>query len=212
MKPSRNSVLSALIIAVLFCSCGGPKLTVNPEARKLNDSAVFLAMNAIQNRDNALAKAIGLLDKAIQIDSDYYVAYQNRFSFQTDLKQYSAALESAKHMLKKYPNDVTILMVTGEAYERAGDKFSAILCYNKALSGYYKILDTMSVKNKNYPGFAMGKATILKLLDKKEQSDTYLKELLQNDTDAANNLFYEDILKNNKHNLLYGEGVKEIDN
>ena len=113
MKPSRNSLLLPLITFVTFSSCGGPKLTVNPEARKLNDSAIYLVMNAIQDRDSALTKAIGLLDKAIKIDSNYHIGYHNRFIYQTELKQYAAALGSEKHTLKRHPNDVIILLITG---------------------------------------------------------------------------------------------------
>ncbi|WP_073402499.1 tetratricopeptide repeat protein [Mucilaginibacter sp. OK098] len=205
MKPNQRKILSALIIIICFCSCAKPKRKINPLSIKLNDSAMQLVMH-FGTDDKSVVNGINLLDKAIRIDSNYVTAYWNKFSFQNQLKQYNEALETVKHLLKLRPNDALIIALTGLAYEKTGDTISAAKCYKNALSNYDKILDTMNLKNKSYCGLATGKAMILKLLNKNEQSDAYLKGLLQTETDPVNKQLYEESLRDSRNDVLYGKG------
>ncbi|MEO6630199.1 MAG: hypothetical protein ABIN13_00715, partial [Mucilaginibacter sp.] len=191
MAFNKIKTILALLPLTWHFSCAQPKHKINPEARKLNDSAINIVFRGIPTDSGAYKNAIGVLNRAIKIDSDYYTAYKNRFSYQSALKEYNGALESAKQMLKLHPNDPSVLTLTGEAYEWTGNKTSATLCYNNALPNYDRILDTMSVQNRSYSGLTTGKAMVLILLNKKEQSDSYIKEVLKKDTDPINKQFYE---------------------
>lgn len=212
MAINKTRAILALLSLTWYFSCAQPKHKINPEARKLNDSAVYMIFHAMQPDSAPYKNAINLLNRAIKIDSNYYIAYQNRFAYQTQSKQYSAALESAKHMLKTHPDDATILALTGCAYERAGDQISASRCYNNALSNYQKILDTMSIRNRDYCFFVTGKASALILLNKNEQSYAYLKEILQKDTNPLNKQLYEQLLADSRNDILYGKTVTASEN
>ena len=56
---------------------------VDPAAKKLNDSAVSIAMHSYE-----YSKAVDILDKATQIDSDYFGAYKNKMGFQGLVKPF----------------------------------------------------------------------------------------------------------------------------
>ncbi|MEO6976834.1 MAG: hypothetical protein ABI113_00605 [Mucilaginibacter sp.] len=212
MAFNKIKTILALLPLTWHFSCAQPKHKINPEARKLNDSAINIVFRGIPTDSGAYKNAISVLNQATNIDSDYYIAYKNRFSYQSALKQYGGALESAKHMLKLHPNDPNVLTLTGEAYEWTGDKKTATSYYEKALPNYNKLLDTMSIKNRGYSGFVISKATVLTLLNKKEQSDTYIKEVLKKDTDPINKEFYEAMSAYNRNDLLYWKTITVSEN
>ena len=207
MASNKIKTILALLPLVWQFSCAQPKHKINPEARKLNDSATNIVFHGIPTDSGAYKSAISLLNRAIKIDSDYYIAYKNRFSYQSALKEYNGALESAKQMLKLHPNDPSVLTLAGEAYEWTGNKTSATLCYNNALLNFHKILDTMNVQNRSYCGLATGEAMVLILLNKKQQSDDYIKEVLKKDTDPINKQFYEAISAYSRNDVLYWKTV-----
>src|SRR5512141_1191163 len=101
-----------LFLFVGFYACGQQpstkKVTVDPRARKLNDSAMLIVMQE-QNYE----KALSLLDQATEIDSNYLTAYSNKISLNLELKQYDQALNAAFKLQEKKPNNPDYRFATG---------------------------------------------------------------------------------------------------
>ena len=153
-----------------------------------------------------MENAISLLDLAIKIDSSYFTAYKNKFTFQTQLKQYANAKLTAKQMVTLRPNDADYKKImAGGAFERAGDLSPATQYYKSALVTYNRVLDTMSVTDKGYRSLEIGKAMNLILLNKEKEGRDLLKGLLAKETDPAYKLLFEEYMNFNKHDILYGK-------
>jgi len=157
------------------------------------------------DRSNTLAYAISLLDKATAIDTNYFYAYQNKFLFQNELKQYANALITSKHLLNLRPKNVEIKVWGAEACERAGDSISAVKYYKSSLSTYNQILDTMSVKNPSYKVLEMEKATDLIMLNQPNEGYGMLKELYNNETNPNYKRMYQGLMNMTRHDFLYPE-------
>src|SRR4051794_18718285 len=106
MTTSKLSIVFVLFLCLSGCAQtdteSKTKHIVNPKARQLNDSAMTLTRSL---KDEDYQKAIMLFDQAIEIDSNYTLAYWNKLSFQTQLKQYDKAIQTAKQLttLSKSP-------------------------------------------------------------------------------------------------------------
>jgi len=204
---NKIKTILGLLTLTWYFSCAQPKHKINPEARKLNDSAFNMVFHAI-SKDSAIYKnAIGLLDRAIKIDSNYFIAWWSKFSYQNELKDYKGALPTAKKMLTLKPNDPVAIMFTGEAYEKAGDSSSAVKYYKEALLKYNGILDTMSVKNYYYKSMETSKAIILILLNQQKQSRDMLQPIYQKETDSLYKSFYRDIMSYTRKEALLGKRI-----
>ena len=142
-----------LLILLLFfglAACGQQvkKYIPNKKARELNDSASRLIRN--NPLDSIYEKAIALLNKATEIDSNYYNAYSSKLSLQWMLKKYDNALETAKHLKNLRLNSPDSYVTVGLLYEKLGDTISSYKYFSIAIAKYDNILDTMSIKNKMY--------------------------------------------------------------
>src|SRR5580658_916477 len=73
---------------------------IDLKAKKLKDSATLIAMH-----QQDFVRAISLLDKATQIDSNYIGAYRNKLTFEMDLKHYDEALGVSLKILQLKPNN-----------------------------------------------------------------------------------------------------------
>ena len=117
-----------------------PVHTINPAAKKLNDSAVAIAMHSYE-----YAKAVKLLDKATQIDSNYFGAYRNKMSFQGLVKPFDAdkILVILKSLNRLCPLDPQYYMYIGMLYFKKGDSLTSSTYFTNALLHFDNILDTM---------------------------------------------------------------------
>src|SRR5438874_10351933 len=128
-------------------ACGQQKAQkpkVNPQAKRLNDSAIQTMINT-----SDYEKGIALLDQAIAIDSNYYVAYNNKLSFQLMMKKYEEALPTLKNLNRLRPADPQFYFTTGILYEQLGDTIISQKYFTDAGIYYDKILDTMKEENKS---------------------------------------------------------------
>jgi len=204
-------ILILLIAACLF-SCkqkGTAQSTIhkkyNPEAVKLNDSAIRITHFSYNgNSPKALENGIALLDKAITIDSNYYIAYGNKLSFQTELKQYSDAAITDKQLIRISPHNPDNYSVEGSLEYKMGDTLSGNEYFKTALSLYNNLLDTMSMKNRRYKDVEMGKAVALIMIGQQIKGNIILKQLYNATTDTLyrqNYLFY---MNKSRQQLLDG--------
>jgi tetratricopeptide (TPR) repeat protein len=175
---TAKSTIYLLFLTLIAC---GQKDMVDSEARKLNDSAVALTMKSFDS--SAYADAILLLDKATAIDSNYYTAYWNKYSFQWTLKQYDKALVTAKHLNRIKPDAPDYYVSIGLLYEKLGDTVSARQHFKDALVRYNNILDTMDSKNKNYDNLLINKAVNLIFAGQQTEGNEMLKQLYEKHKD-----------------------------
>ena len=218
MKTYRVITSSISLFSLVSLSCRSLHHKFNPEAIKLNDSAVNLVvgrptlpkndsatqvvMDKVEKQakspvvmdkvdksaksparkdtgvwmssideDGRYKKAISLLDEATKIDTDYLIAYWNKFGFQCHLKRYKDALVSGKQMLRLTPHDQTIKFLMGKIYDKLGDTVRARVYYKDYLLYCDRTLDTMSTSNKQRKGIEEYKAITLIMLGQRQRAN-----------------------------------------
>lgn len=150
-------ILGLIIAGLHSCTNGQPgnskKHIEDSKARQLNDSAIKLI-----GKGGSYEQAILLLNKATEIDSDYFTAYWNKIAYQNKLKKYSSALKTATELNRLRPNMPEYYVTVGMLAEKTGDTISCNKYYKDGLAHFNNILDTMNEKSKNYGTFMMDKA------------------------------------------------------
>ncbi len=121
--------------------------------------------------------AISLLDKAIQVDSNYFVAYRNKLSFQLNLKHYDEALRTSLKILQLRPNNPDHYFTVGLLNDIQGDSYTSRKYFNESAKRYDKILDTMAVSNSGYDMLSMNKGINLIFLGEQQKGNDILKQL-----------------------------------
>jgi len=207
MAIKKIKLLLTLLTLSFYFSCAQPKYKVNPEVKKLNNSAISMVSHSRPTDSVTYKNAIALLNRATRIDSNYVAAWWNKFSYENEIKDYRAALSTAKKLLALKPNDPVIILFTGETYEKAGDSLSAVKYYKEVLLKYNQVLDTMNVKNYNYKSVVTSKAVILILLNQQKQSRDLLQPLYQKETDSLYRSFYRDIMSYTRKEALFGKHI-----
>jgi tetratricopeptide (TPR) repeat protein len=163
---------------------------------------------SVIERTNALDYAINLLDKATAIDTNYFYAYQNKFIFENELKQYKKAFITSKFLLNLRPQNIEVKIWVAGACERAGDSVSAVAYYKSALAAYSNILDTMSHKNLSFNTLKMEKATVMIMLNQQREGYGMLRELFTSETDPNLKQMYEGFMSMTRRDFLFGDFKK----
>jgi tetratricopeptide (TPR) repeat protein len=185
----RSNIISTMRFLFFFLLAGlsacdqqteRKKSIVDPQARKLHDSATWIA-----KRQQDYPKAIDLLDQATQIDSNFLTAYANKLTFLLQLKQFDKALMAAHSLRRLKPDAPDYCVTIGILYHIEGDTVSSKKYFTEAAAKYDKVLDTMSLKNGDRDMLLMNKAVNLVFLGQQEQGNQILKQLHQNGQDRA---------------------------
>lgn len=208
-----KTALTILFIAFLFaCGKSHAQKKINPEARKLNDSAVGSRFSLKYNNPNqALEHSINLLNQAIKLDSNYFTAYWNKFAFQGDLKQYNKAILTGKQMIGLRPQNASLKFIVGETYEKMGDTITSAEYYRSSLSMLNNILDTIKVSdNKNYKSTVVNKAIVLILLNQPEKGHNILRELYAKEANESYKQMLQMFISFTKHDVMYGQGTSTL--
>ncbi|MEO1051150.1 MAG: hypothetical protein AAFX87_11015 [Bacteroidota bacterium] len=182
------------------------KTTINPEARALNDSAVALHMTF--DKENTI-KAIDLLDKATEIDPDYYLAHWNKYVFLNELNMKEQAFETLKTLEKISPENPELIMASGVFYENNGDSLKAIEKYGKANDIYESILDTIDNNGIQYSMLQSNHAVNLILLRQEVKGRKVLKDLYSRETDEAVREMIQSFLTLSRQDFLDGKMNKK---
>lgn len=166
----------------MLLACGGNNETpkVNEEAMQYCDSAMILSST---DGITSYEKAIVLLDKATELDTNYYLAYWNKLPLLTELKHYDKALIAAKKLIRANPTNPDIYVTIGTLYERLEDTVSATKYYNNGLELYNKYLDTMTSQTPNYDMLLMNKGITLVMMGKDKEGNNLLKKIYDKQTD-----------------------------
>jgi tetratricopeptide (TPR) repeat protein len=207
----KNLKFTFIFLLISLCSCGQKliKHKVDPAVVKLNDSA--MALVRFVNIDST-KKAIFFLDRATAIDSNYFMAYWNKLSLQSELKQYDKAILTVSNLIRLKPDEHEIYLIGGTLYEKMGDTISSKIYFQKSLTICTNVLDTMNIKNKDYNMLFMDEAINLIMLSNQTKGNQFLKQLYDRQTDS----FFKELTatymnKNKKEVLDLMSGDKHTD-
>ncbi|HEY9003351.1 MAG TPA: hypothetical protein VIM89_18490 [Mucilaginibacter sp.] len=186
--------MKRLILAILFSGfylltsnyvCAQSSINYD-RAKKLSDSALMLeATQPSLDAESLYEKKIELINQAIKIDSNYFLAYSDRFMVEFEHKKYNEAILTGKQMIRIEPTNPDLEIDVGGVCENNNDTSSAIQHYKQGLAKYNRILDTISVKNKKRSEYEAGRAIAFILLGDEQKGRTLLKELYDKATDDA---------------------------
>jgi len=179
------------IVFYLLSSCGQEKSNKehvpNPEAEKLFKQARALTSLSFHDFVDSIdyVKAVGLLDSAIAIDSNYFSSYILMLQCQSALKQYDRALQTAHKMERIKPQGHAFYSEVATVYELMGDTVTSKEYFRKAFVYTSGILDTMSRSNFLYPWIVINKGTFLVMSGQQEKGNKILKQLYTAETDTS---------------------------
>lgn len=139
----------------------------DPKVIELNKAAMDTIKYAVPPKTNddsvLLRDAIVLLDKAISIDSTYYLAYANKAMILQHLNKNKEAIRVLDKITKIQPDYAEGFLSQGLIYEELGNIDSANKKYKEAIDAYNERIE----KNNNI-GDKINRAIILSLLNKKK--------------------------------------------
>ena len=119
---------------------GGKEYNIDNRAIELNNKATSIF---IANADS-VDYAIKMLSESIQIDSNYFLAYQNKINFEKNLKKFDFGIGTIRAFINRFPDNPSAYLALGLLQEKKGDSLAARLNYRMALD-----LPTKSYKLKN---------------------------------------------------------------
>lgn len=121
---------SFLILILASCSKNDKNANFNPDAVKLNDEAVELGN--LHKYDSAIV----VFDKAISLDSTYYLAYGNKAAVYSAMKEYKKALFEVERQVKAKPDFAEGWISAATLSDKTGDSIKAKIYYQKSLDLY----------------------------------------------------------------------------
>jgi tetratricopeptide (TPR) repeat protein len=190
-----------LILAITFFSCsqGKRKHSINPDAKKLHDSAVDLV---VHNMD--YLKAITLLNQAIQIDSNYFSAYNSKFAFlglsrSADLPEF---LKTLKKLIELRPDLPDFYFYAGIISKKIGDSSLSKNYFDGAILHYDKILDSIKTDKVLKEVFTINKGIVLILLNQDTKGHNLLKQAYNWESDTAYKSNIDRLMNMSKQSLV----------
>ena len=170
-----------LIIALYSCGQTTTKHKVNPESVRLNKEIIPLF--SYTNNPDSCRKALLILDSITAIDSNDFIAYNNKLFFLYGLKQYDIAINTTNKLISLRPNAHDLFMLKGNLLYKIGDTTSANLNFEKSLKICNSVLDTMHETDRDYVMFVIDKAVNLIMLGDSAKANKILKILYDKQPD-----------------------------
>jgi tetratricopeptide (TPR) repeat protein len=208
-------IFGLLLLALVSCNAPDNTLAkheVPAEAMKLNDSAITLYMRG--SKDSAeLVKLIAMLDKATAIDSNFYMAYNNKIMFLFATKQYDKALTASKQLIRIHPDVPDFYGRTGIIYEILGDSVSAHGYFVKAGELYDHVLDTMNTASPDYDMFVMTVGMNKVMMGQQKEGDAIIKQVYDRQKDPVRREAVAKMVGKTKKEMIEevkGAKVKEL--
>lgn len=169
-----------LILSISACS---QKHKTDPQAKLLSDSAIKIYFHAYGDTLK-LKTGLSLLDRATEIDSNYWKGYFNKAMFLDTLHYYDRELKTLWDLVRIKPEDPYSYLYIGNFHERVNrDTIASNKYYTTALSHFNIILDTMNVKNKDYEYLLFEKGGLLVRLHRNKEGIDLFKKLYNTTTD-----------------------------
>lgn len=156
---------------------------VNQTAIQFNDSAVAIISQPYDSFNYSIA--LSLLETAIRIDSNFYVAYWNKLSVESQLRKYKQAIETGMKLIAFNPREPQFYGLVGSWYFRIGDSVSSTKYYNQAVILYDQALDTIDTNKIEFKLFKVNRAAILIMLNRSEEAHEILRQMQNIETDEV---------------------------
>ncbi|MGN6601600.1 MAG: tetratricopeptide repeat protein [Ginsengibacter sp.] len=193
--------LLIFFLLITLGACGqqsqNQKHSIDPKAGRLNDSAL-----AIMAHSEDYDKAIALLDQAIAIDSNFYLAFWNKTNFQLELNQFDSALATVKNLNRIKPESPDYFFLVGIIDYKMGDTISSQRFFQQSENRYESILDTMNTSSKQYRNMLMTKAVNLKIIGQQQEGNAILKTLLDSEKDDFQKEMINSMMTESKERIL----------
>ncbi len=145
---NRNFLLAlSLFIFLTLTACNAQRNEKLCSGHKPDSAVIVLnnqAVNAYTNRSNSpdsVKKAMSLLDRAIEKDPDYQLAYANKAEFLKGQGDLTQALETLNAYLKRNPTEPYTLLGAGVFYEKLGNKKEAMNYYKRAEENFKRLYE-----------------------------------------------------------------------
>jgi len=106
----------------------------------LNNQAVNVYTHW-SNSPDSVKKAMTLLDRAIEKDPDYQLAYANKAEYLKSQGNIAQALETLNAYLKRNPTEPYTLLGAGMFYEKMGNKKEAMDYYKRAEENFKRLYE-----------------------------------------------------------------------
>lgn len=190
-----NFLLFLLLTTLLCCK---KKPAANPVA--LNNQAMKL-VPFISNADSS-KKALLLLDSATKIDSNYFSGHFNKLMFLDNLKQYDRVIATINNLIRIKPFANDLYLMGALQYEKKGDTITSKEYYQKSLAICNKVLDTMSVANKDYEMLLGNKGINEVMLEKQIKSNETFRKLYNIQTDSFSKTMTLKIMNKSRREVL----------
>lgn len=154
------------------------------------------------NNADSSKKAIGLLDSATTLDTNYYLGYFNKLMFLNSLKQYDEAILATQNLIRLRPDAHDLYILGGVFCEKNNDTISSKKYFQKSLLICNVVLDTMSFKNSDYEMIMINKAVNLIMLNKNAEANILLKKLGKTQSDGEMKKITLSMMDLNKNQLI----------
>lgn len=106
----------------------------------LNNQAVNVYTHW-SNSPDSVKKVMTLLDRAIEKDPDYQLAYANKAEYLKSQGNIAQALETLNAYLKRNPTEPYTLLGAGMFYEKLGNKKEAMNYYKRAEANFKRLYE-----------------------------------------------------------------------
>ena len=112
----------------------------DPAVIELHNQAVNAYTNHSTSPDS-VKKAMTLLDRAIEKDPDYQLAYAHKAEYLKNQGDLTQALETLNAYLKRNPTEPYTLLGAGLFYEKSGNKKEAMDYYKRAEENFKRLYE-----------------------------------------------------------------------
>lgn len=187
-----NIILTLLTLLTVSCN-SQTHPDIDKEAIALNNQAIEIIHS---DPDSALR----LLDKATDIDKDYYVAYNNKVSVYCSKGDYDNAIKAAVQGLKVKPDLAEAVTMLGMLYDYTRQPDKAKEQYKKAIDLYDNRIAT---SDKDKQANRLNRAHALLLLGNETEGQKEVRELLKENPDDFTIQMLVDFNKNKYLNDLF---------
>jgi tetratricopeptide (TPR) repeat protein len=158
------------------------KYPTPPLSLKWNAEAMEL-VRFMDSKDSS-NKALHLLDRATDIDSNYYEAYFNKIMFACSLGEHEIALSAVRNAMRLKPEAHDLFLISGVLQRKIGDTVGSRNSFMKSLSICRSALDTMRASNADYLMMQGNRVLLYTMLNRRDSANYFLKEVEEIDNSS----------------------------
>ena len=185
-------LLNLLFILFLSCEKQSKNIEFKLEAIELNNKALSYYKNG------KIDSAVCFYDKAIDLDSNYYIPHLNKITIYLLKKEYKKAIFEGERAINKKPDLAEVWTLVGMIYDFLGDSIKAKSYYLKSIEIFnHRISNPKKIKN--LEANRINRAISLILLGKDKEGKQELRKVKKENPD---NRMVDEYLKLSKQEYI----------